>query len=134
MEKLELITEHKLWGVDDWLPRMFDDLEEECRQKETNAVLADALAKGKDPANMYVCTITDNKLIDYEDYNRREVVYYEQILEGLWYDMQDGIKDMVVVTNRGDFKSEVKRPIQEIVDRICNHAFETKTIGFRIDW
>lgn len=41
---------------------------------------------------------------------------------------------LTVVTCRGEYKSKLEKPIKEVIEKLLDHAFETKTVGFKMDW
>lgn len=132
VEKLEIISENQLWPVSDWIDEVFTEWENECRENEKKAAIAD----GKDPDKDYISDITDDYFVLNEIfYDRRATVYYMDAIEGLEYRIDDkGGEEIVVVRNRGNYKSVVKKTPQEVIDRICDFCFENKVIGCVVDW
>jgi hypothetical protein len=129
-EKLCLLNENDFLGVDPYIAHIFPDWEKECKALERQATI-DA---GKDPSTAYVCEIVDDVLSDNCD--RHETLNLIDLMDDWMYGDADLTKTMRVVTNRGDYwkQSKIEKPIQEVVDRICDYCIANNVYGFVMDW
>lgn len=116
-ERLSLIRDNNLWGIDGWIKRIF--------KKQQEVFLASLKADGE----KYASTIDD--FINSSDYrNRGSTVDLVDELEILGE--VDG-DEIVVLTSRGsshEFKMKIKDVEQAIYDWCC----ENKKIGYKFDW
>lgn len=127
VEKLQQLTDLRLWGVDCFISGFSDGWETECAIEEERRAIADGKEKGKD----YICGFCDCPL--YEDYDRHSVIYYVDIIErALENREEDGT--ILVATCRGDYHSEIYKTADEVIDHIFDFAVENKSIGFELDW
>jgi hypothetical protein len=150
LEKLTHLHQNDLWGFSDWVNDEFPEWQKECIDLEIQATIDD----GKDPEKEYVCKITDTVFDpSWADHGRGESVSYIDIIENYVWDFEYSNKEnkellaeyketgripesetMVVVTNRGDYNSEVVKPVQEVIDRLCEFCMKEKIIGYTNDW
>ena len=148
LEKLATIEENGLWDFSDWVNEEFPEWEQECCDLERQATI-DA---GKDPETEHVCTITDTVFDpSWADHGRGATVSYVSIMRDyLWRFNRNASEEdkaefkktgkiplsdtMVVVSNRGDYNSKVVKPVQEVIDRICEFCIKEKVIGYTNDW
>lgn len=129
IDKLIELTENDLWPVEDWLSHLFREWEKDCVELEKKAAIAD----GKDPDKDYVCSIVDDYFVLNEVYhNRHETVHFYKEIENLLGCNKK--KELVAVSNRGEYNSKVMKKPQEIIDKILDYCFENKTIGCVVDW
>lgn len=49
-------------------------------------------------------------------------------------DIDNDTDKILVVSNRGDFKSKVMKTRTEVVEKISKFALDNKIIGFKMDW
>jgi hypothetical protein len=147
LDKLRDLYYNDMWGYSDWVNIEFPKWTKECEELERQATI-DA---GKDPEKEYVCRVTDT-VFDPScfEHGRGETVSYVDIMDDYISDFKYEHEDLVaeyektgripesvtmtVVTNRGDYESEVIKPVQEVIDRLCEFCIEKKIIGYTNDW
>ena len=128
LDKLDLLTEMNLGSIGDWVPDIFEDWKIECNELERLS----SIAAGKSPDD-YICTITDDHILG--DYERHETVYYNELLKMLQENHEDDMsKEILVISNRGDHKSELKKTLKEVLDKVTGYAIANQEIGFVFDW
>jgi hypothetical protein len=126
-KKLSIISRESLWEYEDFIQPVFGDWENECKAKEEELAIKDGKIKGKD----YICYFTDIPL--FEHYDRHEIIDYATVLDYLKCDYNED-ELIEVVTCRGQYGVTIEKTLTEIIDKVYDHAVETQSIGFKMDW
>jgi hypothetical protein len=130
LEKLTLLRDNDMLGVCNSIAEIFPDWEDESIHLEMQAAIDD----GKDPEKDYICTITDDMFCN-DNYDRHQTVDLVSIIENISWDNEDLDKDtMVVIRNRGKYKTNLKKTINEVIDVMYDWCIETNQYGFVMDW
>ena len=136
LEKLELLEEKDIWKHSPFINHVFPEWEEECKQMEREAAIADGKVVGKDYISTIVDDIFDPSTFRHEKYEivsyLDEMDYLEELLDET--DGTDKEGYIRVVTCRGNYNSAVYKTYDEVVEAICDYCLENKIIGYRNDW
>lgn len=127
IQKLAIITNNNLWGIDPYITDFSDDWEEECYQEERRLALKSGVTDED-----HICSYSDCPFID-DKTGRGSTVYFTEILESVKYHEKDDGK-ILVATSRGKFNAKIYKSYEEIVNHIYEHAIGNRIIGFNFDW
>lgn len=127
-EKLNRLSSYEVYPIDSCIPDLFSNWEIECAELEEKC----AIANGKIPGKDYICKLTDIPLLYCEDKYR--TIYYVDLIDELEDSERDEKGNILIVTCRGEYRSELYKSEEEIIDAIYDYAIKTKTIGFTYDW
>ena len=131
LEKLRQLSENDVWGVSTYINHEFPEYEKEIIELERlEAVRLDEAGESK---FFYHSKMTDSRFDpSHMEYEKYETVRYIDSIDDI-LEANDIDGDMVVMTTRNPH-TELRKPVREVIDTICQFCFDNKIIGYKVDW